>query len=270
MATERLPMRHIREILRQSWFWAGATASGGQAWGISHGSVPNTATRGRALGLDWEAIKALGDEASSSGCMVAKHQARGASVSRPRVPALRAASGRCHVAIAALETRSSIGWLPVPRILRTLQRVVFRGRSQMRQVHRAGETLRRLLGQQAADRRPSDWRGDGGRKLFVRRGSAHRTSPTPKRRARKKVMDFIASHVRALEHIAVFPKRSVPDQSERRQVAPVAMSRTATYVRGMAGHYGTAILPARRAVRGTRPSRKRSTRRPTMDSREDT
>ncbi len=60
MATERLSMRQIRQILRQKWS-LGRTHP--QSQGISCGAVGTTVLRARAPGLDWAQVDTLSDDA---------------------------------------------------------------------------------------------------------------------------------------------------------------------------------------------------------------
>ena len=63
MATERLSMRHTREILRQKFTLSRSHRAIAQSLGISSGTVGATALRGRAAGLDWPQVEALTDDA---------------------------------------------------------------------------------------------------------------------------------------------------------------------------------------------------------------
>jgi transposase len=62
MATERLSMRQIREILRQKWCLGRSHREVAQSLGISNGTVGATVLRARATGLDWAQVEALTDE----------------------------------------------------------------------------------------------------------------------------------------------------------------------------------------------------------------
>ena len=53
MATERLSMRHTREILRQRLTLGRSHRAIAQSLGISHGVVGTTVLRAQAAGLDW-------------------------------------------------------------------------------------------------------------------------------------------------------------------------------------------------------------------------
>jgi hypothetical protein len=63
MATERLSMRHTREILRQKLTLSRSHRAIAQSLGLSSGTVGATVLRARAAGLDWPQVEALTDDA---------------------------------------------------------------------------------------------------------------------------------------------------------------------------------------------------------------
>src|SRR2546426_2412493 len=63
MATERLSMRHTREILRQKLTLRRSHRAIAQGLGLSSGTVGATVLRARAAGLDWPQVEALTDDA---------------------------------------------------------------------------------------------------------------------------------------------------------------------------------------------------------------
>lgn len=63
MATERLPMRHIREILRLKWTLRRSHRDTARSLGISAGSVAAVVTRAKAMALTWETVLTLSDDA---------------------------------------------------------------------------------------------------------------------------------------------------------------------------------------------------------------
>ena len=63
MATERLSMRKIREILRHKWAVGRSHREVAASLGVSVGAVSAAAQRAREAGLDWAAVEALDDEA---------------------------------------------------------------------------------------------------------------------------------------------------------------------------------------------------------------
>ena len=63
MATERLPMRTIREILRQKWQLGRSNRAVARSVGLSVGAIGGTLHRARAAGLaTWAAIEAMADD----------------------------------------------------------------------------------------------------------------------------------------------------------------------------------------------------------------
>ena len=69
MATERLPMRNIREILRLKWTLRRSHRETARSLGISAGAVASVVTRAKATGLTWEAVEALRTRRWSGRCM---------------------------------------------------------------------------------------------------------------------------------------------------------------------------------------------------------
>src|SRR5690606_28376573 len=62
MATERLTMRALREILRQKLQLSRSHRAAARAAGVGTATVASAATRARVLGLDWDAVEKLDDE----------------------------------------------------------------------------------------------------------------------------------------------------------------------------------------------------------------
>src|SRR5258708_22975470 len=63
MATERLLMRHIREILRLKWTLRRSHRETARSLGISAGAVASVVTRAKAMALTWVAVGTLSDDA---------------------------------------------------------------------------------------------------------------------------------------------------------------------------------------------------------------
>ena len=61
MATERLPMQHVREILRQKLALGRSHRAVAAATGVSPSTVSSVVTAARALGLDAAAVEKLTD-----------------------------------------------------------------------------------------------------------------------------------------------------------------------------------------------------------------
>lgn len=247
MATERLPMRHIREILRQKLVLGRSNRQVAASLGISHGSVSNTASRGRALGLDWEAIKALGDDALEQR-LYGPRSTKRAGRPFPDPAYLHTELRRVGVTLQLLHLEyleQHPDGFRYTAFCAHYNAWLSRQKPTMRQVHRAGEKLfvdysgnkPQIVDPQTGEVTEVE--------LFVAVLGASNFTYAEATRTQK-VRDFIASHVRALEHIGGVPKAIVPDQLKS------GVSRSCRYEPGlqrtyeeMAGHYGTAILPAR-------------------------
>src|SRR3990170_8138077 len=63
MATERLPMRHIREILRLKWTLKRSHRETARSLGIGPAAVASVMGRATGIGLTWDALADLHDEA---------------------------------------------------------------------------------------------------------------------------------------------------------------------------------------------------------------
>ena len=63
MATERLSMRQIREILRQKWVLGRPHREVAQSLRIGLGTVSVVRQKAKRAGLDWPTIQSLTDEA---------------------------------------------------------------------------------------------------------------------------------------------------------------------------------------------------------------
>src|SRR2546427_10636305 len=63
MATERLSMRKIREILRHKWALGRSHRDVAASLSVSVGAVSAAEQRARQAGLDWTRVESLSDEA---------------------------------------------------------------------------------------------------------------------------------------------------------------------------------------------------------------
>jgi hypothetical protein len=63
MATERVPMRKIREILRLKWVLQRSHREAARSLGVSPGAVASAVGRARATALTWAMVEALSDDA---------------------------------------------------------------------------------------------------------------------------------------------------------------------------------------------------------------
>src|SRR5262249_16960742 len=78
MATERLPMRIIREILRQKWQLGRSNRAVARSVGLSVGAIGGTLHRARAAGLvTWAAVEGVSDDVLAAGRYARRPRARG-------------------------------------------------------------------------------------------------------------------------------------------------------------------------------------------------
>jgi hypothetical protein len=117
MATERLLMRHIREILRLKWTLRRSHRETARSLGISAGAVASVVTRAKAMALTWDAVDTLSDDALERALYGPK---LALTVSRPGPDLVWMHTGRHAGAPASRISGSPSGRLPVFGILRAL------------------------------------------------------------------------------------------------------------------------------------------------------
>ena len=247
MATERLPMRHVREIFRQKLVMKRSNRQVATSLGISAGTVSGAMGRATALGLDWEAMALLGDDALEErlyGPRCTTREGRpfpdpaylhielrrtGVTLQLLHLEYLEQhANGYRYTAFCAHYS----AWLAVQR-------------PTMRQVHRAGEKLF----VDYSGKKPSIVDAATGEvievELFVAVLGASSFTYAEATRTQT-VADWIGSHTRALESLGGVPSAIVPDQLKS------GVTHACRYEPGiqrtyeeMATHYGTTVLPAR-------------------------
>ena len=95
MATERLSMRQIREILRQKWVVGRPHREVAESLRIGLGTVSLVLDKAKQVGLDWPTVETLTDEALEARLYtrprVAGARERDAAVAGWRVPPPRTA-----------------------------------------------------------------------------------------------------------------------------------------------------------------------------------
>src|SRR4029453_15641170 len=139
MATERLSMRQIREILRQKWSLGRTHREVAQSLGISSGAVGATVLRARAAGLAWVQVEALDDEALHTRVY-----------GPPRPATRRAQAGRPPRVAPSGIPRAASGRVPLHPILRGLPPLApSSGTLDAPGPSRRREAVRRLRGQDA-------------------------------------------------------------------------------------------------------------------------
>jgi transposase len=249
MATERLSMRSVKEVLRQKWVLKKSHREVARSLGISAGAVGNTMTRAGALNLTWEHIKDLSEEELE------------VRLYGPKAPtsAQRPLPDPVHIHTELRRPGVTLELLHLeylekhPEGYRYTQfcehyrQWAKKRRVTMRQVHRAGEKL--FVDYSGKKPHLVDARtGECSEvELFVAvlgassyaYAEATRTQQGP---------DFIASHARTLQYLGGVPAALVPDQLKS------GVTLACRYEPGiqrtyeeMARHYGTVVLPARPA-----------------------
>jgi transposase len=249
MATERLPMRQIREILRLKACLQRSHRETARSLGISPGAVASVVSRARALGVTWDTLADLTDDALEARLYGPKDAGRTARP-LPDPTWIHTELRRTGVTLELLHLeylQQHPDGYRYSAFCAHYRGWVERQRRSMRQVHRAGDKLF----VDYSGKRPEVVDATTGAvravELFVAvLGASNYTYADATETQR--TADFIQSHSRALEYLAGVPALVVPDQlrtgvREACRYEPVLQR---TYEE-WAGHYGTAILPARPA-----------------------
>lgn len=246
MATERLPMRHVREILRQKLALKRSHRQVARSLGISPSTVAGVVTDAAALGLDLATVEALTDAEveerlypkSAPACMRPE----------PDCAALHLELRRPGVTLALLHIEylgthpDGVRYTAFCERYRTWLK---RQSPVMRQVHAAGDKVF----VDYAGMKPRIVDASTGEvievELFVAvLGASNYTFAEATRT--QTVPDFVASITRALTFFGGAPRAIVPDQLKSAVIKacrydPGVQRTTAELAR----HYETTILPAR-------------------------
>ena len=266
MATERLAMHQAREILRQKLVLKRSHRAVMTAVGVSMGTVSGVVVRATALGLDWEAVEALDDDALEERLYGPRCTTRDVrplpdaaalhvELRRPGVTlaaaARRVPASSTRAATATRSSASSTGpWLEqrgLDRCARTTWPATrcsstTRGRSRAIVDVKTGERIEV--------------------ELFVAvLGASNYTYAEAT--CTQRVPDFVASHGRAFEFFGGVPAAIVPDQLKSavvtacRSTSPGCSARTRTW-RSTTAPRSCPRGPASRATRRRSRSRSRS------------
>ncbi len=247
MPTERLCMRHTREILRHKWLLDLSHRDVIDALGTSHGTISNTLQRAKAAGLDWAAVQALSDPELEA-LLYPPPPTAGTLRPEPHWPQLHLELRKKGVTLTLLHQEyleQSPDGLRRSAFCEHYRHWLDQRGPVMRQTHLGGD---KLFVDYSGDK-PSYTDPATGQpvqcELFVATlGASNFTyaeaSPS------QKTPDFLASHVRTLHFLGGVPCAIVSDQLK----SAVAVS--CRYEPGMntayldfARHYGTALMPAR-------------------------
>ena len=248
MATERLSMRKIREILRCKWALGRSHREVASSLGVSVGAVSGVERRARAAGLDWPTAEALGDEALEA-------RLYGDTSAQRRRPLpdpvwIHTERKRPGVTLELLHMeyreRHADGY-GYTQFCEHYRQWCADRRLSMAQVHRAGEKLfvdyagkkPRVVDPTTGEVREVE--------LFVAVLGASNLTYVEASETQQ-IADWLASHVRAFEYLGGVTGAVVPDQLKS------GVTRACRYepeiqrsYEELARHYGTVILPARPA-----------------------
>jgi len=247
MSTERIPMRHLREIFRQKFVLGRSHRAIAESLGLSASTVSVAGSRATTVALTWEAMESLSDDALEERLYGPK---RVSSCERPTPdPAhLHVELRRPGVTLQLLHLeyleRHPDG-VRYTTFCKTYRTWCAKKSPTMRQHHAWGEKLF----VDYSGKKPHIVDPQTGEvvevELFVAvLGASNYTIAEATRT--QQVSDFVGSHVRTLAHLGGIPRALVPDQLKS------GVSRSCRYepsiqrtYREMAKHYGTVILPAR-------------------------
>ena len=249
MATERLLMRHIREILRLKWTLRRSHRETARSLGISAGAVASVVTRAKAMALTWDTVGAISDDALERtlyGPKLALTVARPG----PDLVWMHTELRRPGVTLELLH----LEYLAVhpdgyrySAFCGHYRRWLAQQRTSMRQVHTAGEkTFVDYAGQRPALVDPATGELVPVELFVAVLGASNYTYAEATLTQRS--VDFIQSHTRTVEYFGGVSAVVVPDQLRTGVVDPCRYEPKVqrTYA-DWARHYGTAIVPARPA-----------------------
>ena len=248
MATERLSMRRIREILRHKWAVGCSHREVAASLGVSVGAVSAAEQRARAAGLDWPSVEALDDEALEA-------RLYGTTVAERRRPLpdpvwIHTERKRPGVTLELLHheylERHRDGYA-YTQFCEHYRRWCRDRRLSMRQVHHAGEKLFvDYAGKKPAIADPSTGEARDVELFVAVLGASNYTYAEAT--ATQQIGDWIQAHVRAFEFLGGIPGAVVPDQLRSGVTRPCRYEpELQRCYEELALHYGTVILPARPA-----------------------
>lgn len=247
MATERLPMRKIREILRLRRQQGLSVREAARALGVSVGVVSKTSSRAEKAGISWEVAEGLSDVALEERMY---GRAAGPSDARPRPDPvyLHTELRRPGVTLELLHLEyleQHPTGLRYTAFCEDYRRWLAKTSVSMRQLHKAAEKcfvdfsgVRHFYRDRAT-----------GEQVFVEifvavLGASNLTYAEAV--LSQNVGDFIGAHIRALSYFGGVPDMLVPDCLKAAVTVPCRYEPgiQRTYAE-FARHYGTAVVPAR-------------------------
>jgi len=251
MATERLSMRAIREILRQRWVQGQPHRAVALSTGRSVGAVYETLRRAAEAGLDWERVQGLTDDALDA-ALYRRPAVAGARGARPQPDCvyLHTERRKPGVTLELLHLeyleRHPDGYR-YTQFCDIYRRWLGRRRLTMRQVHRGGaKGFVDYAGKKPCLTDPATGERIPVELFVIALGASSYTYAEAT--ATQQLPDWIASHTRAFAFYGGVPRAVVPDQLKSAVTIPCRYEPgiQRTYAE-LAAHYGTTILPARPA-----------------------
>jgi len=250
MATERLPMRTIRELLRQKWQLGRSNRAVARSVGLSVGAIGGTLHRARAAGLEtWATIEAVSDDALEAR-LYRRVDGQERTRPQPDCAAIHTERRQPGVTLQLLHLeyleRHPDGY-QYTQYCEIYRQWLRRRGLTMRQVHRAGE---KGFVDYAGKRPCLTDPGTGERipvELFVMALGASSATYAEATRTQQ-LPDWIASHTRAFAFFGGGPAAVVCDQLKSGVTVPCRYEPGVQRLYAELGtHYGTTILPARPA-----------------------
>lgn len=252
MATERLPMRKIREILRLRGQQGLSVREAARALGVSVGVVSKTASRAEKAGVSWALAEGLSDAALDERLY---GRVAGPSDDRPRPDPvyLHTELRRPGVTLELLHLEyleQHPTGLRYTAFCDDYRKWLAKTSVTMRQLHKAGDKCFVDF----SGVRPFYLDSATGEQVFVELfvavlGASNFTYVEVV--SSQKVEDFVGAHVRALAYFGGAPAMLVPDGLKAAVIEPCRYEPgiQRTYAE-FARHYGTAVVPA--PVQGAR------------------
>jgi transposase len=250
MATERLSMRHTREILRQKLTLSRSHRAIAQSLGISSGTVGATVLRARAAGLDWRQVEALTDDTLEARLYGLRPVAGRRGRPLPDCAYLHAERRKPGVTLELLHLEyleQHPDGYHYTQFCELYRRWLGRRGLTMRQVPHGGDKLFvDYAGQKPAVVDPATGERVSVELFVATLGASNYTYAEATRT--QQVPDWIASHQRAFAFFGGVAAATVCDQLKSGVVLACryepGLQRT---YEEFAQHYGTVILPARPA-----------------------
>jgi transposase len=247
MPTERLCMRHTREILRHKWLLGSGHRLVTASLNVSHGVITDTTQRALRAGLDWDGVGTLSDSELEQKLYPPPPTA-GTPRALPDFALLEVELRHKGVTLELLHQeyleKNPDGYRRSAFCAHYDTWKQARGLS-MRQIHHGGDKLFvDYAGMKAYYTDPATGEGIACELFVAALGASSYTYAEATRS--QKVPDFLASHVRALAFLGGVPVAVVSDQLKSGVILACRYEPglNTSYL-DFAQHYGTALVPAR-------------------------